>query len=170
MWGEGKPKAECAWALGLEPRDIGFENHEPSRYSAGTAYDLIPVASLDALGRAQVNADAFNKVFGDSGYSAAFLYCRDGDPSNRRFRARMFGPGMGIHEDPATGSAVAAFSGALMQYEPMGDGEHIFAIGQGFEMRRPSEISLKVRLESGRMAFAEIGGQAVIVGRGELQI
>lgn len=169
-WDEGKPKAECAWALGLEPRDIGFENHEPSRYGAGSAFDLIPVTSLEALGRIRTNSDAFTKVFGDSDHPAAYIYCRDGNPADKRFRARMFGLGVGLHEDAATGSAAAAFSGALMQFEPMGDGEHLFRIGQGVEMGRPSEICLKVRLENGAMTVAEIGGHAVIVGRGELEI
>lgn len=169
-WGEGKSKAECAWALGLEPRDIGFENHEPSRYGAGSAFDLIPIASLEALARATTNSEAFDKVFSDSDHPAAYLYCRDGDPAGKQFRARMFGLAKGIIEDPATGSAAAALSGALMQFEPMGDGDHIFTIGQGFEMGRPSEISLRIKLKQGAMDFAEIGGHAVIVGRGELQV
>lgn len=168
-WGNGKETVGCAWALGLEPKDIGFERHEPSRYSAGTKYDLVPVASLDALARAKVNRDAFDQVFGDSDHVAAFLYCRDGDPSEKRFRARMFPAGLGVDEDPATGSAVAAFSGALMQFEPMGDGEHLFTIRQGYEMGRPSEIVLRALLEGGSMAFAEIGGHVVLVSQGEIQ-
>lgn len=169
-WGEGKDAVGCAWALGLEPREIGFGKHEPSRYSAGTGFDLVPVASLDALARARVNPEAFAKVFGDSEHIAAFLYCRDGSPSDKRFRTRMFGFGIGIAEDPATGAAVAALSGALMQFEPMGDGEHIFSIGQGYEMGRASEIVLRMLLENGAMSFAEIGGHAVVVGRGELSL
>lgn len=169
-WGDGKEAASCAWALGLEPKDICFDKHEPSRYSAGTPFDLVPLASLDALARAKINSEAFNKVFGDSSHAAAFLYCRDGAPSEKRFRARMFSLDLGIGEDPATGSAVAAFSGALMEFEPMGSGEHAFAIGQGYEMGRPSEIALRMMLEEGALSFADIGGHAVIVARGELSL
>src|SRR3954471_13972191 len=43
-WGEGKDPALCAAALGLKANEIGFERHVPSRYTAGVAYDLVPVA------------------------------------------------------------------------------------------------------------------------------
>jgi trans-2,3-dihydro-3-hydroxyanthranilate isomerase len=75
---------------------------------------------------------------------------------------------MGVAEDPATGSAAAAFSGALMQCEPLGDGEHSIVIEQGYEMGRPSEISLQMVIKGGAIVSAEIGGQAVMVSRGEL--
>jgi trans-2,3-dihydro-3-hydroxyanthranilate isomerase len=80
----------------------------------------------------------------------------------------MFGPGMGIAEDPATGSAAAAFAGALMQCEPLGDGEHNIFIEQGVEMGRPSEIALQMVIKNGELVSAEIGGSAVMVSRGEL--
>jgi len=80
----------------------------------------------------------------------------------------MFGPGMGVVEDPATGSAVAAFAGALMQCEPLGDGEHNIVIEQGVEMGRPSEIALQMAIKSGELIAAEIGGSAVMVSRGEI--
>ncbi len=38
-WGEGKDSALCGWALGLDPTEIGFDRHVPSRHSAGVAYD-----------------------------------------------------------------------------------------------------------------------------------
>ncbi len=40
-WGDGKESSDCAWALGLDPTEIGFERHVPSRHSAGVAFDLI---------------------------------------------------------------------------------------------------------------------------------
>ncbi|MEN3931358.1 PhzF family phenazine biosynthesis protein [Microvirga sp. W0021] len=167
-WGEGRDIAACAWALGLEPKDIGFDRHEPSRYTAGVTYDFIPVVSVEALSRIKINNEAFDKVFGDDGRGSIYAYSRDGSGTDRRFRARMFTTGMGFSEDPATGSAVAAFTGALMQFEPMGDGKHNFAIGQGFEMGRPSELALEMVLENGAVSYSEIGGYAVVTARGEL--
>ena len=167
-WGDGKAASECAWALGLDPTEIGFERHVPSRHSAGVAYDLVPVASLDAVARARPQGDAFDKVFGDSDHPAAYVYARIPGVAGHRFRARMFGPGMGIAEDAATGSAAAAFAGALMQCEPLGDGEHNIVIEQGVEMGRPSEIALQMVIENGALSYAEIGGHAVVISRGEL--
>jgi trans-2,3-dihydro-3-hydroxyanthranilate isomerase len=166
-WGEGQEPAAAAWALGLEPPQIGFDRHGPSRYSAGVDYDLVPVGSLDALAKARPNGDAFGQVFGTggSGRAAAYVYSRDGEG---RFRARMFGAGLGVAEDPATGSAAAAFAGALMEFEPLGGGEHSFVIAQGIEMGRPSEIELQIVIEAGRLASAEIGGGAVRIAEGRL--
>ncbi|HZH51771.1 MAG TPA: PhzF family phenazine biosynthesis protein [Microvirga sp.] len=167
-WGEGKEASDCAWALGLDPTEVGFDRHVPSRHSAGVAYDLVPLASLDALARAKPRGEAFDKAFGDSDHPSAYVYARVPNEGSLRFRARMFGPGMGIAEDPATGSAAAAFAGALMQCEPLGDGEHDIVIEQGFEMGRPSIISLQMNIKDGALVSAEIGGQAVVVSRGEL--
>jgi trans-2,3-dihydro-3-hydroxyanthranilate isomerase len=167
-WGEGKDTTTCAWAIGLDPTEIGFDRHVPSRHTGGVAYDLVPVASLDALARAKPQGEAFDKAFADSDHPAAYVYTRMPNADGLRFRARMFGPGMGVLEDPATGSAVAAFAGALMQCEPLGDGEHNIVIEQGVEMGRPSEIFLQMTIKNGALISAEIGGSAVMVTRGEI--
>lgn len=165
--GEGVSIDKAARALGLTPAEIGFGRHLPSRHSAGVAFDLVPVASLDAIGRARPTA-AFMEAFGDSGHPAAYVYTAETVEEGSRFHARMFAPGMGIAEDPATGSAAAAFAGALMQFEPLGDGTHDFVIEQGYEMGRPSLIALQIVIENGALTSAEIGGDAVIVAEGTL--
>jgi trans-2,3-dihydro-3-hydroxyanthranilate isomerase len=82
----------------------------------------------------------------------------------------MFAAGWGIAEDPATGSAVAAFAGALMEFERLDDGEHMFVIEQGLEMGRPSFISLGMEVEGGALRSAAIGGSAVIVSQGAINL
>jgi trans-2,3-dihydro-3-hydroxyanthranilate isomerase len=109
------------------------------------------------------------KTFGSSDHPAAYVYARDPQRQSG-FRARMFAPGLGIVEDPATGSAAAAFAGALMQCEPLGEGEHDIAITQGGEMGRPSEIALQLSIRNGALVSAEIGGRAVVVSRGEFHL
>jgi trans-2,3-dihydro-3-hydroxyanthranilate isomerase len=164
IWGEGLDSARAAWALGLDPNEIGFDRHRPSQHSGGVPYDLVPVASLDALGRARVSGESFEAVFGGSSHPAVYVYARD----EGGFRARMFFPAPSLTEDPATGSAAASFAGALMQFEPLGNGEHDIAIRQGVEMGRPSEIALQLSIRNGALVSAEIGGEAVVVSRGEL--
>ena len=73
-----------------------------------------------------------------------------------------------IGEDPATGSAAAAFAGVLMAFEQPGDGERLVRIGQGYEMGRPSLIELRLTVAGGALDFAEIGGAAVVVAEGTL--
>ncbi len=169
VWGEGRDPAQAAWALGLEPADIGFARHRPSRHSAGVAFDLVPVRSLEAIGRARPT-EGFAKVFGDSDHAAVYVYTQETAEPEHHFHARMFAPTLGVPEDPATGAAVAAFAGVLMQFEPLGDGEHRCTIEQGYEMGRPSQIGLEVVIRNGRLAAAEIGGHAVVASEGFLRL
>jgi trans-2,3-dihydro-3-hydroxyanthranilate isomerase len=170
IWGEGRESAEVAWALGLDPSEIGFGRHVPSRHSAGVPYDYVPVTSLDAIGRARASAERFEKVFTDTEHPGVYVYTQQTTHAGHHFHARMFAPSFGIAEDPATGSAAAGFAGVLMQFEPLGDGEHGFVIEQGYEIRRPSEIELQITIREGALASAEIGGGAVVVSEGELRL
>ena len=80
----------------------------------------------------------------------------------------MFAPYDGIVEDPATGSAVAALTGAIMQFDQPVDGPSQFWIEQGVEMGRPSSIRLEMDVADGAMLAARIGGNAVKVAEGML--
>lgn len=169
--GDAPDEIATAWALGLAPSEIGFARHVTSRHSAGVPFCFVPLASREAVTRASPRHEAFEKAFGGNGRrAAAFVYTRETVGEGRHFHARMFGQGLGIREDPATGSAVAAFAGALMQCEPLGDGEHAFVIEQGFEMGRPSLIELSMTLRHGALVAAEIGGTALVVAEGRLTL
>jgi trans-2,3-dihydro-3-hydroxyanthranilate isomerase len=160
--------ALAAEALGLAAGDIGFEGHALVNASAGVPYTMVPVASLEALARAKSMATpAFDAAFGGTAHPCCYLYARTGP---RAWRARMFAPTIGIPEDPATGSAAAAFAGALMTFERPADGEDQHVILQGVEMGRPSEIVLTLAVEGGRLSEATIGGAAVVVSEGTIDL
>ena len=167
---EGAPgAADAAWALGLDPAEIGFDRHEPSRHSAGVPYEFIPVSGQDAIRKARPSTGAF----GQSPVGprpGMYVYTRETTAEGHHFHARMFGaPDFSIPEDPATGSAAAAFAGVLMQFEPLGDGTHSVVIEQGYEMGRPSEIDLQIVIENGALVAGEIGGGAILVSEGEIE-
>jgi trans-2,3-dihydro-3-hydroxyanthranilate isomerase len=157
-----------AAALGLDPDDLSFGAHRVANASAGVPYTMVPVASLEALARARSAATpAFEMAFGGTSHPCCFLYAAL-EPN--RWRARMFAPLSGVPEDPATGSAAAAFAATIMAFEKPGDGTSQHVIAQGVEMGRPSEIVLTLEIEGGRLASASIGGEAVIVSEGVLHV
>jgi trans-2,3-dihydro-3-hydroxyanthranilate isomerase len=157
-----------AAALGLDGKDIGFGAFAPCDVSAGVLFTMMPVASIEALGRARAQLGAaFDLAFAGPEPTAAYLYAPDGP---QRWRTRMFAPSMGIAEDPATGGAAAGFAGVIMAFEGPTNGEHQHIITQGVEMGRPSEIILTLRVERGRLAEASIGGTAVILSEGTLDL
>jgi trans-2,3-dihydro-3-hydroxyanthranilate isomerase len=155
-------------ALGLDDADIATQTLEPADFAAGPAFTMVGLTSLDALARAKSLAtDAFEVAFGQSPHPCCYLYVKTGE---RAWRTRMFAPGMGVMEDPATGSAAAAFAGVLMALEKPLDGEHQHIIAQGIEMGRPSEIVLTLQVSGGKLESASIGGEAVVVSEGALHL
>lgn len=160
--------AALAEALGLEPADLGFDRHRPSAFSAGVAYTMVPVAGREAIGRAKVVGAAFERAMKAAPNGNAFVYCRETEEAGHHYHARLFWPEAGIVEDPATGSAAAAFAGVIMAFDPLGDGEHRFVIEQGYEMGRPSQIVLTLTVAGGKLASATIGGAAVVMSEGVL--
>jgi trans-2,3-dihydro-3-hydroxyanthranilate isomerase len=158
-------------ALGLSAHEIGFENHRPSLWSAGVPYVTVPVASLDVAARVRHDNNAWMELApskGEGVVASAYVYCRDTVHHESAFHARMFVPGNPSYEDPATGSAAAAFAGAILHFDGPVDGSHRFWIEQGVEMGRPSLIRLEIDAEGGKMAGARIGGHAVKVAEGQL--
>lgn len=164
--GEAPSNESLAGGLGLDIADIGFGDHRPTQYSAGAPFLFVPVASLAAMARARPGLE----LWGENGGPAVYLYTNEVVDKDSTWHARMFASGWGIVEDPATGSAAAAFAGVVMQSERPGDGDHMFVIEQGVEMGRPSVISLGVIVENGALSAATIGGSAVIVAQGSIDL
>ncbi|HEV3043185.1 MAG TPA: PhzF family phenazine biosynthesis protein [Roseiarcus sp.] len=162
--GEAPPVEALALLLGLAPADIGFGAHRPSVYSAGTPFMFVPIADRAALAKARPNANSW----GENGGPAVYLYTSEAENAGSSFRARMFAAGWGVVEDPATGSAVAAFAGALMRFARPADGDSTYVIEQGFEMGRPSLISLGLEVENGSLRAATIGGSAIMICEGAI--
>ena len=168
--GAAPPTDELAAALGLIPAEIGFENHRPTTFSAGNSFVFVPVASLEAIGKAQVAPQHWATVMRRQGHTGAFLYCRQTVHKTAAFHARMFAPDSGVPEDPATGSAAAAFAGVVHRFDPLPDGAHKRSLEQGYEMGRPSLIELSLQVEGGKLAAVRIGGHAVRVAEGRIEV
>lgn len=163
--------AAIAAALGLGPHQIGFENHRPALWSAGVPYLTVPVAGLDAAAMIRFDGPAWAELApkrGNGAPACAYVYCRDTISHDGAFHARMFVPGPPVYEDPATGSAAAAFSGAIVTFDQPQDGVHRHWIEQGMEMGRASRIRLEIEVAGGVAKAARIGGHAVRIAEGSL--
>ncbi|WP_425314439.1 PhzF family phenazine biosynthesis protein [Rhizobium cremeum] len=159
-------------ALSLKITDLGFENHVPSVWSAGVPFLLVPVHNLNAVERVDFDTQLWERTapLCEGALTSAYVYCRGGVNHGAKFHARMFSPDMGISEDPATGSAVAALSGAIRYFDALPDGHHPLMVEQGVEMKRPSYIHLHIDAKDGEISRARIGGQAVRFATGVLDI
>lgn len=155
--------ADIADVFSLAPEDIGCGPFAPGVYSAGLPFHIVPVRNADALRRLRVNGNT-TKVFTHPRHSAYIFTLTPDEPDND-LAARMIGVG---REDPGTGSAAAALIGLLAEQQP--DCQSDFVLRQGHEMGRPCRITLQLRKEGGRLVHGAIGGGAVIVGEGALDL
>jgi trans-2,3-dihydro-3-hydroxyanthranilate isomerase len=166
--GPAADRDRLAAALGIDARDIGFGRFVPACWSAGADYTFVPVRGLDAVRGCRIDPvhwDAIDR----GGPGGALVFCRDTVEQGHAFHTRMFAPSFGVPEDPATGSAAAAFAGVLARCERLADGQHDFKIEQGYEMRRPSLIELSLSIKQGKLTSAAIAGEAIVVCEGTIE-
>lgn len=87
----------------------------------------------------------------------------------RRWKTRMFAPGGGVPEDPATGSAAGPLALHVARHGLAPFGEEI-EITQGVEIDRPSKLYARIEGSAENVERVEVGGSAVIVARGEFRL
>jgi len=166
--GRASDASKIAAALGISTGDIGFDGLTCERWSAGNPFTVVPLKSIEVIGNCRPEPSLFEAAFG-GGFSAPFVVSRQTAEAGHDFHARMFAPGTGIAEDPATGSAAAAFAGYLAAHGNYKDGEHPVRIEQGYEMGRPSLMELTLKVAGGKLTGASIGGGAVVVLEGTIE-
>jgi trans-2,3-dihydro-3-hydroxyanthranilate isomerase len=86
-----------------------------------------------------------------------------------QWKTRMFAPGGGVPEDPATGSAAGPLACHVARHGRIAFGDEI-EISQGAEIKRPSKLYARVEGSSAQISKVEVGGLAVIVARGEFKL
>jgi trans-2,3-dihydro-3-hydroxyanthranilate isomerase len=168
---DGPAKADIAAALGISTAEIGFDGHAPILLRGGPAFFFVPVPSRKILEKTRPCEPAWSALMSILGkheayVDAAYVYTRGGDGKDASFRSRMYAPGGGIPEDPATGSATALLARQLLIADRLGEGTHRFIIEQGYEMRRPSDLILEADVAAGDLTRVRVGGQAVRVSAG----
>ena len=101
-----------------------------------------------------------------AGFGAIGVNCfaREGS----RWKTRMFGPGLGVAEDPATGSAAGPLALHLVRHGRIAFGEEI-EVSQGAEIGRPSTLYALAEGTADDVTRIEVGGSAVVVARGEFR-
>jgi trans-2,3-dihydro-3-hydroxyanthranilate isomerase len=132
-------RAALAVALGLDAADL-----DPmlpcESVATGPAFLIVPLLSLEALARARLRIDAWERIERAVQGAQPYLFVRTGESTAR---CRMFGPGHGIAEDPATGGAAGPL-GAYWLAHGLTRPNAPLVFTQGVEMGRPSEILVEV--------------------------
>jgi trans-2,3-dihydro-3-hydroxyanthranilate isomerase len=160
--------AEVAESLSLSVEDI--DSRSPIQVvSTGLPFVLVPLRSLDAVRRARVRLDPFEKLVKDCPAKSVFVFTRETCAPANAFHARMFGPLRGVPEDPATGSANGCLAGYLLKHRCLGSDEIDYRVEQGYEIARPSLLHVRAR-RSGDSFEINVGGRVIPAARGELTV
>ena len=166
-------KGRIAAALGV-PFDALHPDLPPQAVGTGNTFLMAPLVSVEAVSGALADTRLLLGVEKDLGVLGILSFAFDESGGPRRMRARMFAPGAGVPEDPATGSAAGPLGVylALHGSVPGGvaDGRGRFTIDQGVEMGRPSELEVTVLLDGGRPTAVRVEGSAVLMMRGEVEV
>ena len=161
---------EIAELLSLTDADISTTPLRAESVSCGVPFLLAPLTSSDSVRRAKLDRAAWERVLASKWAAEIFLFDASAVTTGGAIRARMFAPALGIGEDPATGSAGACLAAYLAKHSA--DGTALsWTVEQGFEMGRPSILSLSAeKKKGGEIGAVRVAGKAVLVSEGKLRV
>jgi trans-2,3-dihydro-3-hydroxyanthranilate isomerase len=162
-FGQIHDRQKIAEVTGIPLDDID-EDLPIQTVSTGLPFTILPLRSLEAAGRLNINHKRTSEYLSSSG--GKFLYSvslETADPSARLHARMLFYNG----EDPATGSASGCAAAWMVQHGVAKPDERVM-IEQGVEMKRPSRIFVRASRDNDRVVNVRVGGNVVEVLRGEL--
>jgi trans-2,3-dihydro-3-hydroxyanthranilate isomerase len=158
--------ANVALLLGLNLEDLD-PALPPQVVSTGTAFAIVALRSVEALGRLKVDQLEAAPWLRQQGGRWFYVVAPAGNPlecAEPAWRARMQFYG---GEDPATGSAAGCAIAFLVAHGAVPSGERIH-LRQGVEIGRPSNLFLSAQRESANITDVRVAGSTVFVAKGQL--
>jgi trans-2,3-dihydro-3-hydroxyanthranilate isomerase len=154
-WERFAAAAELLLALGVERSPLPIEE-----YCNGPRHIMVRLESEQQVASLDPDLRALARIAGEAGVS-----CFAGGAG--RFKSRMFAPGLGVDEDPATGSAAGPLAVHCARHGESAFGEQI-EIRQGAEIGRPSLLRARAEGSAEALESVLVGGRTVMLARGEM--
>lgn len=166
-------RADIVRSIGLDPAAVDATGLPIEEVSCGNAFMLVPVKTRAAVDAAEADIAAMKKLqsaFPGGHVGVLFFTMDTGDP-NVTVYSRMFAPGAGIVEDPATGSGAGPLGSYLVKHGLVHRNEMRDMVNlQGVAMGRPSRLHMRIEEEEGAITRVQVGGTSVLVGSGEIAL
>jgi trans-2,3-dihydro-3-hydroxyanthranilate isomerase len=163
VFGQVHDLQKIAEVTGIPLEDIDHELPTQT-VSTGVAFTILPIRSLEAIRRLQINQQRASEYLAASGGKFFFCVSREAvDPAARLHARMLFYNG----EDPATGSASGCAAAWMVEHGVAEPDEQVL-IEQGVEMKRTSRIFVRASRRNDRVVNVRVGGNVVEVLRGEL--
>lgn len=164
-----------AATLGLQEDDL-LPGVPVQQISCGAPKVLVALKDTATVDRALSDSAAFKRFAAATGVNLPiFLFALESGPSegeHREIYSRMFAPQLGIIEDPATGIASGPLGCYLVKYGLVTPDQAARLVSnQGVAMGRASRIRIAIGVDgNGLINDVRVGGEAVLVARGELLV
>lgn len=169
--GPPPPSADTlAEMLSLKSGDVLDDGMNAAALSCGTPFLFVPVRDRATVGRARIKMDVWESALAGYITREVFVFAMDAEHADHDVRARMFAPGIGVAEDPATGSACVALAGYLAERDARTQGTLRWIVEQGFEMGRPSILEIEADKKKGAVTSVRVGGRTVLVCDGTMEL
>jgi trans-2,3-dihydro-3-hydroxyanthranilate isomerase len=173
----GEPIAnpgQVAALLGLPETAIGGTGLPVQVVSSGSPFLFVPVTTRRAVDAATPPAvaelEAFFKAANVDAHGV-FFFSTERARDTATVYSRMFAPGAGIPEDPATGSASGPLGSYLVRHKVVAaDAAGAMLSLQGVQMGRPSHVHMSIGVTDGAITSVRVGGEAVLAGEGTIYI
>jgi len=167
VFGATHDRADVAAAIGLHVEDLS-EEYAPQTVSTGMPFCIVLLRSMEVARRLQINqreADAWLEKS-----DAKFFYCiaaKEHEDSVTAASQAVWHARMQFYggEDPATGSAAGCCISWLVK-QGLAKPDESAVIEQGIEILRPSLITVRASLESGRVGYVRVSGRTIPVASG----
>jgi len=161
-------KVRFAEAIGVGPGDLGTTL--PEAVSCGNRFLIAPLSSRGAVDRVEINRPVYTACCATAGLTELplFIFTIDATAAAQIY-SRMLAPGLGVSEDPATGSASGPLGCYLHKHGlmPRERLAHIVSL-QGVKMLRPSRLHISIEGQGDAITRVRVGGRSVLVGEGRL--
>jgi trans-2,3-dihydro-3-hydroxyanthranilate isomerase len=172
-------RASVALAIGLTTDDL-VPGLPVQLVSCGVPYVIAVLRDRETVDRAACDIAGFRQLSAAFGANTAvFLFAvtnaaagfsRNDEPSETVY-SRMFAPGHGVVEDPATGSASGPLGCYLVRHGLVGAAtQRRIVSSQGVAMGRASTIHVAIEGTAEAISEVKVGGEAVLIGHGELLV
>lgn len=151
-------------AVGLTPNDLSLNDWKASVVKAEVAHLMVPVKDRDTLQQAVPNKSRLKAASEKYGFEGCYLFTTNQLDKTLLAETRFFNPGIGIDEDPATGTAAGPLTGYLGK-AGYAERDKDYTILQGVAIQHPSLIHTKLSSDG-----IWVSGSSVIVMEGVLYL
>jgi trans-2,3-dihydro-3-hydroxyanthranilate isomerase len=139
--------------------------------SCGNPFFFVPVDSLESIRRIRFRPDLAERIVKDIAATGVFVFTQEVEIAGSHVHGRLFAPGQGIMEDPATGSAAGPLGCYLSHYGLTSRaGEIRSVLEQGIEMGRPSFLHIRIAHDGSDITGVRVGGTCHYMGAGYLEM